>query len=184
MTSETDKPPEANLPTIDTEGREVRHALLFALVETRWIFVLAVISTFIASVALIAQGTLQTGRILLGYIGMVESGQSSDLRLDLISTIDVFLVATIMYVVSAGLYQLFLNQHAKWPKWLLVSSVGELEEKLIGVLIAVLGVFALERLSVWKGDWEILAFAAAAALIIAALAYYVVHQRVPSDDDD
>jgi uncharacterized membrane protein YqhA len=53
---------------------------------------------------------------------------------------DVFLLGTVLFIVSFGLYQLFINPNVPVPAWLKIESLDELSERLIevvGVLLAV-----------------------------------------------
>jgi uncharacterized membrane protein YqhA len=92
-------------------------------------------------------------------------------RLHFIELIDTFLLATILYVFGAGFAQL-LGAATYYPEWMKIATVEDLEHKLAGVLITVLGVFGLSVLARWYGQRDLLGFGVTVALLIAALAYF------------
>lgn len=143
----------------------------------RYIFALAIVSTYIASVALLITGAVQTARILYELIvghGMAINRE----KFEFLEVIDVFLVATILYVIASGFYQLFLNAKTPFDPWLRVKTVGDLEQKLAGVVITVLGVTALGHVVMWDGQSDLLPFGATIALLIAALSLFLyVHSK-------
>ena len=67
------------------------------------------------------------------------------LRLHFVEAIDVFLLATILYVIAGGFYQLTVGRHVRVAPWLKVDSVHDLEVMLIGVVITLLGVTGSRR---------------------------------------
>ena len=74
------------------------------------------------------------------------------LRLHFIETLDVFLLATILYVISGGFLQLTIGENGQVAPWLKVNSVHDLEVLLIGVIITLLGVTGLAAVMSWAGS--------------------------------
>jgi uncharacterized membrane protein YqhA len=56
------------------------------------------------------------------------------------------------------------------PKWLVIATFEDLKEKLIGVIIVLLGVSYLGTAVTWAGDKSILNLGVATAAVILALA--------------
>lgn len=141
----------------------------------RYIFVLAIASTFIASVVLLIAGTIDTFTIIYELItGHLALDKVNN---EFLEVIDEFLVATILYVIASGFYQLFLNAKMPFDPWLRVKTVGDLENKLIGVFITVLGVTGLGAVVTWDGQSDLLPLGITIALLIAALAFFVTRSR-------
>lgn len=140
--------------------------------KVRYIFVLAIVSTYVASFALLIAGAVQTATIIyeliFGHAMTIDRE-----KFEFLEVIDVFLVATILYVIASGFYQLFLNPKIPFDPWLRVKSVGDLEAKLTGVVITVMGVTALGRVVAWDGQSDLLPFGVTVALLIAALAFFL-----------
>ncbi|GAB4446922.1 MAG: hypothetical protein OHK0015_50630 [Chloroflexi bacterium OHK40] len=157
------------------------------LAATRYIFVLAIFSTFAATVVLLILGTTEMLHTVAALVGFGEALTTNQARLHLIEAVDLFLMATILYVISAGMYQLFVNTRLPLPTWLQVRSASDMEGQLIGMLITILGVFGLELVTSWEGGTDILAVGVVVALLIFALGYFVVHHgrghHPPSSDE-
>lgn len=144
--------------------------------KARLIFVLAIASTFIASVVLLIAGTVETFKIV--YELIFRLGMTLDkVKYNFLEVIDEFLVATILYVIASGFYQLFLNPRVPVDPWLKVRTVSDLENKLIGVFITVPGVTGLGAVVTWDGKTDLLPFGATVALLIAALAFFLSRSK-------
>jgi uncharacterized membrane protein YqhA len=142
---------------------------------TRYVFILAIFSTYAATIALLVLGTIEMLRTLLGLVGFGEPLTANQARIGFIESVDLFLVATILYVISVGLYQLFVNTQLPLPAWLQVRSASDMEGQLIGVLITILGVYGLELVTSWQGGTDVLAVGITVALLIFALGYFAVN---------
>jgi len=185
MMSTDDQPPrdDENLPEVHPSRNYA--LLLRGLAATRIVFTLAILSTFVASVTLLVLGTIETFQTVFAILGFSGEGISlAEVRQHFIEVVDMFLVATIMYVISIGIYQLFADSRLPVAAWLKVRSATDLEHKLIGVLITVLGVESLGQVAAWRGDVNILPFGITTALLIFALAYFAVGHRKSDDSSD
>jgi uncharacterized membrane protein YqhA len=143
----------------------------------RYIFLLVIVSTFIASLVLIIVGTIETFQIVFELIDPSHVEVLSEVKVKFLEVIDQFLLATIFYMISVGFYQLFWNRRSPFDPWLKVDSVHDLEEKLIGVLITLLGVSGLGRIVTWDGTSDLLPFGVTVGLLIAALAFFLARAR-------
>lgn len=139
---------------------------------TRFMFVLAIISSFLASFVLLVLGFIETIQVILGLLRFDGHHDMESVRLHFIEIIDIFLVATILYVIASGFFQLFGAPLREVPEWLRVESVDDLEHKLIGVLITVLGVLGLARVASWDGESNLLPFGITVSLLILSLGYF------------
>lgn len=101
----------------------------------------------------------------------------AEAKVHFLEVIDQFLMATILYVIASGFYQLFIHPGLQVEPWLRVKSVGDLEQKLIGVLIVVLGVTALGRVVIWDGQTDLLPYGITVAALIFALAYFAAQSK-------
>jgi uncharacterized membrane protein YqhA len=78
--------------------------------KIRYVFVLPIISAFVGSIVLLVLGFLRTFRAIFEVLSHGEEGAMTVLKLELIEVIDVFLLATILWVIASGFYQLFLSR--------------------------------------------------------------------------
>jgi uncharacterized membrane protein YqhA len=95
------------------------------------------------------------------------------LAIDVIQLADYFLIATALYLVGVGLYQLFIGE-VELPShlgWLKTDTLDQLKERLINVVVTVLAVTFLGVAANWAGD-DILGFGLAVAAVILALTLF------------
>ncbi len=85
--------------------------------------------------------------------------------------LEINLIAVILFVCAIGLYLLFWKD-IRVPEWLRVTNVNQLKEKLVGIIITVMGVTFLEHILHWQDPQGTLMFGAAIALVITALVFY------------
>jgi uncharacterized membrane protein YqhA len=147
------------------------------LAGSRFLIVVAVASIFVAATALLVYGALQTTALLAGlFDSPVSSKGAKALVLAAIELVDLFLLATVMYVIAAGLYELFIDDTLPLPNWLEIHNLDDLKSKLIGVVVVVLGVLFLGQVIAWDGQRDLLGYGAAIGLIIVALTYFLSQQ--------
>lgn len=133
---------------------------------------LPVVATMIASIALMIYGSVETVFFVWEMISS-HAASHDGVLLDAIEIIDLFLLATVMQLVSLGLYQLNFNQNLAVPRWLRVRTLDDLKSKLVGVTVTVLAVYFLGRALTWVAGPDIFYFGGAVAAVIAALTYFL-----------
>ena len=142
---------------------------------TRYIVAIAVAGTFLSAIALLVYEVLVVGQIVADLVhgGIVLPKAAKTLAVALIEAADVFLIAIALYVISLGLYTLFIDDRIVLPKWLVINDLEDLKRNLVSIVIAVLAVLFLREAVAWDGSRDILALGGALALVIAALTYYL-----------
>ncbi|MEC4812162.1 MAG: YqhA family protein [Scytonema sp. PMC 1069.18] len=134
-----------------------------------------VISSLLAGFALIVYGAVQTittiGHALT--VGHVSGKEAKMMILSFIEIIDLFLLATVLYITGLGLYELFIDSRIKVPAWLEIRNIDDLKAKLASVVVVILGVVFLGKAVKWESGTEILPFGLSVAFIIAALTYFL-----------
>jgi len=143
---------------------------------SRYLIVVAVISIFVAATALLIYGAAETYVMVAGLLGGAGGKGSKALILAAIELVDMFLLATVMYVIAIGLYELFIDDTLVLPDWLEIHDLDDLKNKLIGVVIVVLGVLFLGQVIAWDGQRDLLGYGVAVALVVAALTYFLSQQ--------
>ena len=146
-----------------------------ALISSRYIVYIAILGTFIASLALMVYETLVAAAAVVDVVrqGVVSPKTAKVLAVGLIEAVDVFLIAIAVYIISLGLYSLFIDDTLPLPHWLEVHNLDDLKSNLISLVIAVLAVLFLREVVAWDGNRDLLAFGIPIALIIAALTFYL-----------
>jgi len=93
------------------------------------------------------------------------------LTVELVDTTDSFLLGTVLYIVSIGFFQLFVDSDVPLPAWLRITNLDQLKSKLVGVVVVLLAVTFLGKVVDWSGDRNIAYLGVAVAAVIAGLAY-------------
>lgn len=169
---------------IDSDPRRERLVYRALGYAVRFVMVIAVFATFVVAAALLIYGAFET----YGLVAELVSGHAPEGRdnvmLEAIEIVDVFLVATVIQVVSIGLYQLYINSRLPLPKWLRIHDIEDLKAKLTGVVVTVLGVFFLGEALSWNGSQNLLPLGVAVAVVMLALtAFLTTHYRYHKDKE-
>jgi uncharacterized membrane protein YqhA len=146
------------------------------LASSRYIMIVPVIGTFLGSLALLLYETvvLFWSGVSALRAGSLTAKSVKIFAVGIVEAVDVFLIAIAVYIISIGLYSLFIDDKLPLPKWLEVTNLEDLKGNLVSVVIAVLAVLFLREAVAWDGTREIAAFGGALALVIAALTFFLM----------
>jgi uncharacterized membrane protein YqhA len=165
---------EAKAPGGEAVGtHQPGHALFVLTNVLRYIMVLPVFATFVTGCALIVYGLMETWSFVEALFFTGHGPDRNHALLLAIEIIDLFLLATVIEVVSLGLYQLHFNENLPLPRWLRIESLDDLKSKLVGVTVTVLAVYFLGEAVISTGGPDILYLGAGSALVIAALSFFL-----------
>ena len=96
------------------------------------------------------------------------------LSVGVIETIDLFLVATVAYITAVGIYKLFVSQTDETIlKRVKIEKLVDLENKIIGVLVAALAVAFLGSVAEAKSALDVLYAGVGIAAVIGMLGVFV-----------
>jgi uncharacterized membrane protein YqhA len=144
--------------------------------SSRYIIWLAVICTFVGSMTLMIMGTLEMFYGIWTALTHLSEAQGNHLKIVLIESVDSFLVATVIFLISLGLYQLFVNDDIQLPGWLNTRSVEELEKRLAGLIVIVMAVIFLTQVIQWNGEITILWLGLAVGVVILAISVFLYQE--------
>ncbi|MDN8614721.1 YqhA family protein [Variovorax ginsengisoli] len=146
------------------------------LASSRYIMIVPVIGTFLGSMALILYEAMALYASFIDTIrdGTVSAKAVKIFAVGIVEAVDVFLIAIAVYIISIGLYSLFIDDKLPLPKWLEVHNLEDLKGNLVSVVIAVLAVLFLREVVAWDGTSAIAAFGAGMALVIGALTFFLI----------
>jgi uncharacterized membrane protein YqhA len=141
------------------------------LASSRYVITVAALGTFMAGTVLLVFGALSVIEISIEAFGEfnLSAHAVEELAVEFIKLTDVFLLGTVLYIVALGLFQLFVDSTLPLPSWLIVKDLEHLKEKLVGVIVVLLGVSFLGEVVSWDGQTDILRLGISVALVIAAL---------------
>lgn len=155
-----------------------RPRVLMLISSTRYLIIIAVVSTLLAATVLLLYGAWETLVILRGVVLADGTGPkgAKGLILAFIELTDVFLLATVLYVIAVGLFELFVDDRLDLPTWLEIHDLNDLKDKLIGVIVVVLGVLFLGQVVTWDGQRDLMGYGVGIALVIAALTWFTTQK--------
>lgn len=154
---------------------------------TRYFMTVASLSVFIGATVLLLLGIYEMANsIWRAVMGReIDSTQSISLRVAVIEAVDVILVATVLFLIAFGLYQLFVDPHLRstLPEWLQISAFSNLEVRLSGMVITVLSIIALTQALESHGEatGSGIGFEIAAVIIAISLFLYQEKKHQPSN---
>jgi uncharacterized membrane protein YqhA len=150
--------------------------------KSKYLSLLAVI-TLLLTFALslfwgIAQAVKAWGKIILSL------GQSPDIIVSILKLIDAFLVAMVLYILAASLYELFVGK-VELPSKLVARSLTELKSKLSSVIVLVLAVHSVEvifdeGITGLEMVWQVVAISLIASILIAFSYFGTSHEQTDS----
>ena len=141
-----------------------------ALLEnSRYLVLIAVIMSLIASVAAFIWGVLRGIGLISSLI--TTAGKDPLLAGTFIELMDSFLVATALYIFAVALYKLFIED-LNLPAWLVIHNLEELKGMLVNVVILVMGITFLEHLSEWEHAEETLLFGLGVSAVSGVLIWF------------
>ena len=142
----------------------------------RFILVVPVIGCVLLAIGVVIMGM---GRILTAGVKLVQAADFSakaakTMSLAVIEIIDLFLIGTVAYIAAVGLYKLFISDRKiELPMRLKINSLKDLEDKIIGILVAALAVAFLGQAAGAEEPAALLNYGGGIALVIAALAFFM-----------
>lgn len=156
-----------------------------AIGRTRFVVLIAVIAVLLVAFSLFLQGTwvaletiYETWRDLL--VRRQES-TTGELAVEFLEVVSTMLKAVVFYIIGVGLYSLFIRP-LNLTSALGVETLADLEQKVVSVIVVILGVTFLEHFIRWQEPLETLYFAGALALAGGALVFFQqVHKGQGSD---
>lgn len=149
------------------------------LSASRHMMVLPVIGCLLGSFALIVYELLVIVVALMGALTepVIDAKAAKVFAVGLIEGVDVFLIAIAIYIISLGLYALFVDETVERPKWLKLKDLEDLKANLVSVVIAVLAVLFLREAIAWDGSQDLQAFGLSIAAVIASLSLFLLKSR-------
>ena len=137
----------------------------------RYFILIPGLSAFFGAVALMVYAGLTVINVSTKFFTAADFSKTGakEYSIFLIELIDLLLLSTVLYVVSVGLYVLFLGA-LDIPAWLKLRDLDDLKAKVVGVIVLLLTVTFLGQASVNKSGPDVLYLGIGIAVVVAALA--------------
>ena len=136
-----------------------------------WFVMIGVIGLTIASITTFLAGFIHFVTFVVKDIHWHHFHLPENFDAVICEILEVNLIAVILFICAMGLYQLFWKD-IRVPHWLSITNVNQLKEKLVGIIITVMGVTFLEHILHWHDPQGTLMFGGAIALVVTALVFY------------
>ncbi len=162
----------------------IRAWFIGVFASSRFFAGFAVIGAFLGAAALYIYGTFVVVATIWQTIARREINVdgAKALQVALVQLTDVFLLGTVLAIVSFGLYQLFLDPGLPVPNWLRIDDLDQLTMKVMEVVGLLLGVTFLAFAVEFRPQADVLEFGLAVAAVILALSgLLLVSHRVRGD---
>jgi uncharacterized membrane protein YqhA len=154
------------------------------LTACRYILVIPVIGCVLLTIGVVIMGV---GRIVTSAVNLVQLGDFSakaakTMSLAVIEIIDLFLIGTVAYIAALGLYRLFISTtDIELPMRLKIDNLKDLEDKIIGVIVAALAVAFLGHAAGGDEPADLLRYGGGIAVVVASLAFFMRYTAKKSE---
>lgn len=137
------------------------------LENSKYVIVVAVLSLMAAAIVTFLWGAWKTAAFVMLLVGGGAGGESQAV-LALLDMMDTFLIGTVLFIFSIGLYELFLGR-LQTPEWLVIDDLGKLKSKLSDVIVVFMAIKFLDKLLQAKDYQDVFWYAASVAVVAAVL---------------
>lgn len=152
------------------------------IAEMRYLVLIPVIGLAITAGILFISGGIDLFNFLWETIaGTGKTDTQSIIIIEIVEIVHLFLVGTVLFITSFGLYQLFI-QPLPLPAWLEINDIEELELNLVGLAAVVLAVNFLSVVFEQQ-DENLALYGIGYALPITALAYFIKVRSKTTDSE-
>lgn len=154
------------------------------LAACRYLLLIPVFGCIVLTAGAVFMGL---GRILTAGVRLFRAGDFSPksakiMSVAVIEIIDLFLVGTVAYITAVGLYKLFISDvEIQLPIRMKIHKLKDLEDKIIGVVIAALAVAFLGQAVTADQPDGLLRYGGGIAVVVAALSFFM---RYTDKDDE
>ncbi len=139
---------------------------------TRMIALIPAFALAICAFALTIATAVDAFTAIAHYVEAGGDGSLNQLAIELVEYTDMFLLSVVLYIVALGLVCLFVTDAIPLPKWLEFHDLDDLKERLISVIVVMLGVYFLGVVLSGKGGLELVWLGVGICLVIAALTFF------------
>lgn len=175
-------PEELSVKAIQSSAR-ASTALMIAS-WTRLLALVPVVGLLIISAALVIVTTLKvihtTREAFANHITLVQ------VAVEYVEYTDIYLLAIALFIMALGMFSLFITDRIPMPEWLDFHDFDDLKERLVSIIVVMLGVYFLGAVLKGAHGLDLLWLGLSIAAIIAALSLFIrfVFQKENIDSAD
>jgi uncharacterized membrane protein YqhA len=145
------------------------------LVLSRYLLMIPVIGSLLLTIGVVVMGAavVVERAWYLVQNGEISIKATKVMSMTVIQTIDFFLVGALAYITAVGIYNLFITSNdEQLLRRIKIEKLADLEEKIIGVVVAALAVAFLGQVSDASNMQDVYHGGIATALVIVALCLF------------
>jgi uncharacterized membrane protein YqhA len=147
------------------------------LSATRYLVLLGVVACALGALLCFIGALAQLALVAAqAFAGLDTAEEIKALTVNEIFLADVSLIATALFLVAVGLYELFISK-IDFPVGVTVASLDDLKDKLLGVIVVALAVTFLAQITTWDGKTDLLSYGVSIALVVLALGAFTYFRR-------
>ena len=148
------------------------------LASSRYLVIMGVVCSLISSITTLIFGSIELIKLMIDILteGILNPKIVKPAVFGFIQVADLFLLATAFYIISLGLYELFIDNNIRLPDWLEISDLDDLKSRLVKIIIVLMGIQFLGYIINWDGEKDILSIGISISLVIAALTFFLNHK--------
>jgi len=142
---------------------------------SRYIIILPVVASFIASIFLIVFASVKETMLIWDALRQVETS-AKDIKILAVTQVEIvelFLLSTGFYLIALGFYELFISDDLELPAWLTFHDFDDLKGTLVSIIIVILGASFLSQAVKWNGQIDLLWYGLAVGIVIIALSFFI-----------
>ena len=139
------------------------------------IAIIGSLSSLVIAALLSISVAVRTVTLVVGDFPWLELGSeeaAKELTVSAVEQADIILIAAALLIIGIGLYALFVGRVENLPHWLDITSLDDLKDKLVSVVVAVLAVNFFTRVVEWQGGVDILYLGGGIGIVIGSLALF------------
>jgi Predicted membrane protein len=144
---------------------------------TRYAVIVPAIAAMLGALVLMGQGSFAIVMVIVDAVTNQLSLKES--IVDTLTAVDAILLGTVLLVIGYGLYELFIDTGIDVPSWLEIRDLDDLKSKLIGVVVAIIGVVFVGDLVDAQARDGILGLGIGAGAVIIGLAVFAWATKKP-----
>ena len=142
---------------------------------TRYIAALPALGAILGSLVLMGVGIIEVIKAI--SILIQTWANTKEVVVAVLTAIDTLLLATVLMVIGYGIYELFVDEGLNLPSWLEIRSLDDLKNKLIGVIVAIIGVIFLGILVDATDPGDVLQVGIGCGAVLIGLAAFTLATR-------
>lgn len=147
---------------------------------TRYVVFVPAIASIIGAILLMGQGSLEILKVVYSAVSS-EYGLKETI-VEVLTAVDAILLGTVLLVIGYGLYELFIDAEIEVPLWLRVRDLDDLKSKLIGVVVAILGVVFVGVFVDSNRSEDVISYGVGAGALVAGLAIFAFATKKSEKD--